>query len=241
MYKDAEIMFSSGMITPLMLAAGLGEVIDARNYIALFPGIVNAQDVLGRTAVQWAIESDAHPLMQAAMLRCLALAGADLDRGSVPPLIVAIRRYHFASAAVLIELGADVDATDRCGNSVLMYATMTSIKTGDPYAMEVVNACLQRGADRSLKNVQGYTALAMAVQSAVSADIVRLLASRRVGDSDIEHQSMIDSIITSSSGRRASLIQIAMARKDRVGFEIVGILLGAGADVVFPAGFNAFL
>jgi ankyrin repeat protein len=83
---------------------------------------------------------------------------------SVLPLHRAVSGLHFhgsekllvATIETLAQLGADVNATDHAGNSVLHKAIQVCTSKS---AAAVVASLLQRGANPSLKNKDGDTSL----------------------------------------------------------------------------------
>ena len=95
--------------------------------------------------------------------------GADVNKTGWAPLHYAASGGHLSIIAMLIENSAYIDAESPNGTTPLMMAAMYST----PQAVKLL---LQEGADPTLKNVQGLTALQFA-ERAVRPDAVDMLAA----------------------------------------------------------------
>ena len=82
-------------------------------------------------------------------------------------LTAAAEKGHLPVVRFLVEQGADMEKTDRNGNSPLMYATMVG-------HVEMVRYLLEQGANRDKANSEGYTSLHVAA-SCSHLEIAKLL------------------------------------------------------------------
>lgn len=182
--------------TALMHAVGRGEgYTNVVRWLIENNADVNLKDHNGETALDHARAStSASPAVEAMLKRAGAkenllsavakgdllktrmamLDGADLDERypshDRTPLMVAINNGHDEIARLLIEAGAEVNATDREGMSALMYAIYKGDKNAD-----LIKLLLERGADPNAKNKQGQTPLELA-EYFRSARIEQMLA-----------------------------------------------------------------
>jgi len=117
-----------------------------------------------------------HPLLLAAAgghidaVKILLKAGANInarDRGGVTALHWATHRGETKIALLLLKNHAAVNVQDQFGETPLIWAAMAGDKT-------VVEALLRLGANRNLKNVDGWTAERLAKRNK-HADVVALL------------------------------------------------------------------
>lgn len=124
---------------------------------------VNAKDNQGRTSLMYAMNEAAHPLQHSRHARKMKDAAFMLvvDSSEDTP-------------RTLISNGADVNARDRGGRSVLMYAA----KTGN---MALVRLLLKQGADATVKDNKGKDVFYFVPSSAIedgygsSSDISKML------------------------------------------------------------------
>jgi ankyrin repeat protein len=159
--------------TPLMTAARTGSLDAARLLLAKGAALDAREKWRGQTALMWAAAQD-HPSMVRELLR----HGADINARSavqtwerqttqeprekwLPPggltaLLFAARQGSLASATVLVEGGADIDAADPDG----MTALVSAIINGH---YDVAGFLLDSGADPNLADKDGRTALFAAV------------------------------------------------------------------------------
>ncbi len=147
-------------------------------YIALREPSLKVAQVLvewPKTDVNILNAKDESALMLAALKGHLELAeklikrGADVNKTGWAPLHYAASSGHLSIIAMLIEHSAYIDAESPNVTTPLMMAAMY----GTP---EAVKLLLQEGADPTLKNVQGLTALQFA-ERAVRPDAVEMIAA----------------------------------------------------------------
>ncbi len=103
-------------------------------------------------------------------VKILLKAGANIngrDRGGVTALHWATHRGETKIALLLLKNHAAVNVQDQFGEAPLIWAAMAGDKT-------VVEALLRLGANRNLKNVDGWTAERLAKRNK-HADVVALL------------------------------------------------------------------
>lgn len=110
---------------------------------------------------------DADPPRQSAVIRFLVESGVSVnetDKNGVTPLHRAVRFRSPAAVALLLELGADVNATDRRSGSTPLHRAVTH--TGAPatagkqdLAVQIASTLLSHGADGGAKNNNGKTPL----------------------------------------------------------------------------------
>jgi ankyrin repeat protein len=103
-----------------------------------------------------------------AILRLLIEKGADIHKGGSvrTPLHSAAANNNLQHIALLIELGANVNARDTRGNTPLMLGASV---------YECVDILLKAGANINLQNDEGKTALIMAAQASGDPRVITLL------------------------------------------------------------------
>jgi len=148
---------------------------------------VNAVDEHGDTALHWAANTstESHPLA-AAYMQLLIEAGAKIDvvnkAGNTPLLVAAITRADSASVRVLLKAGANPNARDAGGNSVLHRASGFGRRAPSP---DMVVALVEAGAKVSAHNRFGWTPLmAYASQPYVSTLEALLELDKGVNEQD---------------------------------------------------------
>ena len=111
-----------------------------------------------KTAVESRNAADESPLMLASLKGLLPVVvqlierGADVNKPGWAPLHYAATKGHLEVMKVLLENHAYIDAASPNGSTPLMMAAMY----GTPSAVKLL---LEAGADPSLKNIQGLTAI----------------------------------------------------------------------------------
>jgi len=137
------------------------------------PGLVNARDGAGRTALVSAIESK-----QRSWTGELLNSDADpnlANRDGETPLIAAAKVGFNEAANWLINLGAKVDSADRSGETALIFAVQTR-------NLPLVKLLLDHGADPDkTDNVQGYSARDYAKRDSRSPEILRAIEAKKPG------------------------------------------------------------
>ncbi|MGD9853694.1 MAG: ankyrin repeat domain-containing protein [Planctomycetaceae bacterium] len=118
---------------------------------------------------------------QAAVIRFLANSGVSVqetDKNGVTPLHRAVRFRSPAAVSLLLELGADVNATDRKSQSTPLHRAVTN--TGAPstagksnVAVEIARMLIAHGADVGAKNRVGKTPVDYVNDAAMSVVLTR--------------------------------------------------------------------
>jgi len=116
---------------------------------------VNARDEKGRTPIFYAAERG-----HLSMIELLHEAGADLNvkdhEGWIPVDMLNFRYCGTKSIAWFLDHGIDIDHQDPNGNTFLHLAVLNPPTN---WYISIAEFLVHRGADRSLKNKKGYTAL----------------------------------------------------------------------------------
>jgi hypothetical protein len=137
------------------LAEAIGDG-DYGMFLRMLPSArdLHVKDAYGGTLLGHSINCVRYP-----MSRELVKAGADVNekfyRLETPPLALAVSAVGSDLYRFLIERGANVNATDNQGTTILMYATRGG-------TANIVMALLKAGANISPTNTQGRTALSYA-------------------------------------------------------------------------------
>ena len=143
----------------------------ARDLLKKNPGLVNARDGDGHTALVSAIESKQRDWVG-------ELLNSDADPNLAnpdgeTPLIAAAKVGFNEAATWLINLGAKVDVADRSGETPLIFAVQTR-------NLALVKLLLDHGADPDkADHVQGYSARDYAKQDNRSPEILRAIQSKK--------------------------------------------------------------
>lgn len=142
------LLFISGCATttPLMKASENGDTYTTEKLIKEGAKI-NGQDSNGYTPLMYAAWSG-----KTEVVKLLINKGADVnkrDNKSYTPLLWATYCKHLDIAKLLIDNGADINAQDATGSTALHYTD----------SLMLTQYLLDRNADTTLKNEQGWTAL----------------------------------------------------------------------------------
>ena len=152
-------------------------------YLALRDGSVKAAAALieaPKTNVEIRTSHDESPLMMAALkghfdiVKQLIERGADVNQTGWTPLHYAATNGHLAIMELLLEQHAYIDAESPNGTTPLMMAA----HYGSPAAVKLL---LQAGADPTLKNQLGMTAIDFAYRANRQEAAELIAASQRAG------------------------------------------------------------
>lgn len=148
-----------------------GDSDTALNLLKSNPGLVNARDGGGHTALVSAIEG-----RQADWTGELLNSRADpnlANSDGETPLIAAAKIGFNEAAQWLLSLGANVDTADRSGETPLIFAVQM-------HNLTLVKLLLDRGADPDkTDNVQGYSARDYAKRDNRSPEILRAIEAKK--------------------------------------------------------------
>jgi ankyrin repeat protein len=184
------------------------------------------------------------------IITILTLAGANMtatDENQQTPLIRAVKGEMGDSlVALMLEFGARVNATDKEQNTALHYAAMRHA-SAEMKNVEVIRMLLVFGADQSIRNLRGRTALYKAV---MYEDVGRTTELLNYGaDLEIADNNLWTALCAAVLQGNLSLTRVLCERgafvdkKDKTGqtalhyavsqgrHEILEILVSHGADV----------
>jgi ankyrin repeat protein len=184
------------------------------------------------------------------IVTALVLAGADVkcvDAERQTPLIRVVKaEMGDVLVSLMLEFGAQVNATDKEQNTALHYAAMRNA-SAEMRNIQVVRTLLAFGADQSVKNLRGRTPLYKAVMWEHVGRATELLDYG--ADLEVPDNNQWTALYGAVLQGNLQLTQILCARgafidkKDKTGqtalhyavsqgrHEIVEVLVGAGADV----------
>lgn len=147
--------------TPLMLAARLGRC-DLINVLLEQEAPLGIQDILGNTALHYAIDSGVYEAVLG-LAHPIVLNKAN-NQGETP-LIRALQRKHYDCAELLLYLGAEVNTPDIHGYTPLMYAVKhhTLTKKEAQACIAFIEAWLKKGGTLNAQDKDGSTALMHAI------------------------------------------------------------------------------
>lgn len=148
--------------TGLMLAVKAGDVDLVKSFVKAGAN-VNAANHKGYTSLVFAIE-EKNPAMVKTLIQLKADVNASVGtpHKTTPLILAAFDQTNVETVKLLIKAKANLNARDTGGNTALMLAAHIG-KT------EIVQELLNAGADKSLKNNSGITALQDAHGKAVKA------------------------------------------------------------------------
>jgi ankyrin repeat protein len=225
--------------TALMTAARTGNVPAARVLLAHGAAVEARESWRGQTALMWAAAQN-HPAMVLELLSKGASINARsavqnwerqntqeprekwLPPGGLTPLLFAARQGSLESARMLVEAGADVNATDPAGIS----AVVSAIINGH---YDVAGFLLEKGTDPNLADTDGRAALFAAVDM------------NTMPVSNIPMPKVIHNRLTS-----LNLIEILLARGANVNAQLTSqqayrAKLDRGTDTVLTTGTTPLL
>ena len=137
----------------ILMIQGAFQLLGAQRIAELPRTLINALDGNGRSALFLAVERRDEQLAVA-----LLGAGADpniADKLGQTPLIMAVRWGALKISQALLDAGANVNHQDSRGTTALMAAIVQGHKT----ARTAVQLLIEHGADASLRDISGKTAL----------------------------------------------------------------------------------
>jgi ankyrin repeat protein len=156
--KGMEVDFeNNSKRTALMVAAMAGETQTVKQLIS-YGADVNKADLGGYTSLMHAIEADEN---NQAMFDILLNGGSNIehkDNMGRTPLMIAVQKKKRTLYHKLIELGSDINAIDKNGNSLLMIAIINN----QFYAVE--HLLTFQFINVNVQNHQGKSALMLAVE-----------------------------------------------------------------------------
>ena len=135
--------------TALMAAAKNGHT-DCVNELLLGSAALNILDNEGNTALIHAVKGGT---IECA--KTLITEGADVNKGTVPPLICSVRSKCFDITNELLKAGVYVNGTDADENTALIEAVCCGKNT-------IVQSFLHKGADINAENRNGFNAIHLA-------------------------------------------------------------------------------
>ncbi|MBI4424587.1 MAG: ankyrin repeat domain-containing protein [Elusimicrobia bacterium] len=168
-----EVDFGMARATPLHIAIQSSSPAVLTSFLLARGADPNARGVFGRTPLIAAAASQYYGATQLAVVEALLNAGADIDAcdetGRTALMWAAMANLPVAVS--LLVRGADTDHADKDGETALMYA----VREWNP---GVVIALLDRRVDQEKRNAAGRTALDIARESNIPAEIQWLLENR---------------------------------------------------------------
>jgi ankyrin repeat protein len=179
-----DMSFPNGM-TPLIVASWLGQL-EAVQLLLEKGAQVNATDENGWSALMW-ITTQSMPIENpkvasgAKIAQTLIAKGADIklkDKSGMTALLMAAHFHHPGVAAVLLDIGADVNTPNAKGETPLMVAIERArYKQLPKQAMAIIKLFLDRGADKNIRDQNGRTAL----ERAETTDLPEIVSLLRTG------------------------------------------------------------
>ncbi|MBF0679444.1 MAG: ankyrin repeat domain-containing protein [Devosia sp.] len=140
--------------TPLLVAVWNNDL-DAATRLVAAGADVNAKDAIDDSPY---LVAGAHGRVE--ILKLLLANGADLastNRYGGTALIPAAEKGHPEAVALLIEAGVDIDHVNNLGWTALLEAVI--LTDGGPTAQQIVKLLLDAGADRTIPDRDGITAI----------------------------------------------------------------------------------
>lgn len=163
-----QLFLDAGISLNIFEAAALGKMTRVVQILNQQPELVNACAVDGFTPLGLAAFFGHQTVAKILLAR-----GADVNKPScnklkASPIISAVANRHLAITELLLEAGADVDASEDGGFTSLQIAAANG-------QAEMIKMLMNHGADRSIKNDAGKTAYEMA-QEEGHKGIIELLS-----------------------------------------------------------------
>lgn len=205
--------------SPLMVAAAVGSV-DAVKLLIGAGADVNAQNAFGSTALIW---SATDPEKVRLLLDAGANPNVAAKSGRTALFVAAMTEGNAAVVRTLMAKGADVKIRDAFGNTMLNAAAAGN-------DLETIRLMLAAGIDVNAASVTGLTPLITAAYHG-NAEAVRLLLSKGARVNDVAAFPTMFPIENPKSGVIALSKVTPLLAAAASHFEVVKLLLDAGADV----------
>ena len=154
--------------TPLGLAARYGHLETVKALLAAPLIGVDAQNVMGRTALMLAAENGHSGVVKLLLGSAADVSAVDRDGNSA--LIISAANGHDETVKLLLNKEARIDAKNNKGHTALISAVKNCQKT-------VIKVLLGKGADISVEDWEGKTATALAAERGMT-EITELLKTR---------------------------------------------------------------
>jgi ankyrin repeat protein len=175
----------------------------ALEYLAVYPGQIDARSKNGQTALMWAAMRD-HSATSLVMLRLLLAAGAAVDAVDAnhsSALIQAAQNYNRIAVLLLVIKGAKVNVADSRGCTALHWASYIG-------ASDLVLFLMAQGSNVNTLDLDGLTPLMRAIQKDQSKTALLLLEASplsRKSDTYIKNPQGLDAAQLADSLERTAI------------------------------------
>ena len=226
------LLQASGKVSSTQYGAALEEAADS-NDAAAVRQILDAGGATADSCSKALLKAlgKGRDYLKPEIVEMLLKAGADPNvenRNEVPALSQACEKGSEACVKLLLEAGANVNGTDKMGDTPLAYA-------GKPACVQLL---LDAGADVNAKNSEGVSVLGKAVSNNLS-EVVELMAGTGKLDRTLCTREMVKVLADQSRGRlEADCIKHLLAAganpnaKDSEGFTVLMLACEEGRDEV---------
>ena len=193
--------------TALMQASAQGNLKMVQALLAANAN-VDAKGPLGVTALYRASLDGSLEVVQA-LLAAKADPSPQLARLGDTPLTVALSQRHWDIARVLVEAGANVNATTASGVTALVLAA----RENSPRSLMMVQALLAAHADVNGNFLGADTALGVAASTGSVEVVQALLAAKSWVDVNIKQHDGRTPLMNASANGRADVVRLLLAAK----------------------------